>query len=133
MLRMGEELLDLWKIGYYDTSAVDYTNGIRVPYLFQRKSKDSATCFGNTLIAMLAISRCMDMEKVICGYFVGDDSVVYFAKVSESDSIVKRLSEIFNLSTKLIDNEIGYMCSNFLISCEKGVYKYRSQLNALND
>ena len=30
MLRMGEELLDLWKIGYYDTSAVDYTNGIRV-------------------------------------------------------------------------------------------------------
>ena len=64
----------------------------------------------------------MDMEKVICGYFVGDDSVVYFAKVSERDSIVKRLSEIFNLSTKLIDNEIGYMCSNFLISCEKGVY-----------
>jgi hypothetical protein len=31
MLRMGEELLDLWKIGYDDTSAVDYTNGIRVP------------------------------------------------------------------------------------------------------
>ncbi len=29
--------------------------------------------------------------------------------------------ELFNLSAKLIDNKIGYMCSNLLISCERGV------------
>jgi hypothetical protein len=52
---------------------MDFTNGIKAPILFQRKSGDSATCFGNTLIAILAISRCMNMENMICGYFVGDD------------------------------------------------------------
>ncbi len=52
---------------------MDFTNGIKAPILFQRKSEDSATCFGNTLIAILAIIRCMNMENMICGYFVGDD------------------------------------------------------------
>ncbi len=43
MLGMDEEFLDFWKIGHYDTSAEDYSNGIRVPLLCQRKSGDSAT------------------------------------------------------------------------------------------
>ena len=65
---------------------------------------------------MLAIVRSVNLEAMICSYFVGDDSNIFFHRNVNKEDIVRNLSKIFNLSAKLIDKEYAYMCSNFIIS-----------------
>jgi len=120
ILGMDQYLHSLWKLGHFDTTAIDYLNGVIATLMFQRRSGDAATCFGNTLISMLALARCTDLRTVASGYFVGDDSIMFMESRGDLTHIVRALAEIFNLSAKLIDKRHAYFCSNFIIQTYQG-------------
>ena len=110
VLGMDAFLLSIWKLGHFDTSATDFIAGIK-----SRRSGDASTCFANTLISMMAIAHSVELQKMICAYFVGDDSDVVMAADICKDNITRNLSDMFNLSAKLIEKNYAYMCSSFII------------------
>lgn len=116
LLGLDQFFLSIWKIGHYKTSAKDFVNGIVLYIMYQRKSGDTTTCFGNTLISMLALSRSVNLQHLIVALFIGDDSFMIFRDYLEKKHIVRTLSDIFNLSAKMICKEIIYMCSAYIIN-----------------
>nr|QWC36509.1 polyprotein [Bemisia tabaci bromo-like virus 2] len=78
MLGLDSTLLDLWRAGHQTTSAMSFLNGIKAYFLFQRKTGDSTTCFGNTLISMMSLSWVFPEFNFSAAYFVGDDSIFFF-------------------------------------------------------
>jgi hypothetical protein len=122
LLGMDEYLLSIWKTGHFDTSATDFIAGVKAYIMYQRRSGDASTCFANTLISMLAIVRSVNLEALVCTYFVGDDSNVFLHKDVSMEDIMRNLSEIFNLSAKLIEKTYAYMCSNFIIPTHEAYF-----------
>lgn len=122
LLGFDEYLHSLWKVGHYDCNATDFANGIKIWLMYQRKSGDSATCLGNSLVAMIAIAYTSKLKKkdIICGYFIGDDSLLYIRKEIDGEKIVRNLMEVFNLNAKLVKKVYGYMCSMFIIPTMEG-------------
>jgi len=119
-LGMEQYYLTLWRLGHFDTSARDFINGITAMLMFQRRSGDAATCFGNTMISMMTIARSVNLDKLVCANFVGDDSFVALYGKTCKDNIVRTLSEVFNLTAKLIDLHVVYMCSSFIVDTGEG-------------
>jgi hypothetical protein len=97
LLEMDEYLLSIWKTGQFDTSATDFIAGLKAYIMYQRRSGDASTCFANTLISMLAIVRSVNLDALVCAYFVGDSNIFLYKDVKKED-VVRNLSEIFNLS-----------------------------------
>lgn len=116
-LGFEKHLHELWKLGHFDCNAIDFKNGIKAWLMYQRKSGDSATCLGNSLIAMLSIAFATNLKntEIKSGCFMGDDSLLYTLVKIDGNDVVKKLMEVFNLSAKVITKKYGYMCSMFVI------------------
>nr|QWC36511.1 polyprotein [Bemisia tabaci bromo-like virus 3] len=119
MLGLDSTLLDLWRAGHQTTSAMSFLNGIKAYFLFQRKTGDSTTCFGNTLISMMSLSWVFQDLKFFAAYFVGDDSIFFLPAGStaklNATSLIRDLGYVFNLEAKLILQDHAYFCSSFLV------------------
>ena len=120
LLGMDSYLLGLWKLGHKQTKVTDFISGIKAYISYQRKSGDSATAFGNTLITMLSIAYTSRFDRAEAAYFVGDDSLIFLRKSFDHTGMVEKLRNTYNLTAKVILKDVGYFCSMFVIQTEKG-------------
>lgn len=116
MLGMDEILLNSWGTGHESSSATNFLNGIKAYFTYQRKTGDAMTCFGNTLVSMIAMCVCFDLEDAEALYFVGDDSFVFSKDKIPSMEGSENLSKTFNLKGKIIESDHGYFCSYFFVN-----------------
>lgn len=115
-LGLKQNLIEAWRQFHTITSATDYQSGIQAKFLYQRKTGDSFTCFGNTLVSMSALAACFDMKDLICAAFVGDDSLVFFNDLPYVQDGERDLRLMYNLESKVIIEGAPYFCSSFLVS-----------------
>jgi hypothetical protein len=82
---------------------------------FQRKSGDVTTCFGNTLINMMALADCIDLSSAVAFYFVGDDSFIFMLVAIDLQYVTEQLMIGWNFEAKIIENKGFYFCSTFMV------------------
>lgn len=112
-LGFDKELLDLWKSGHESSSGTNFANGIKAFLIYQRKTGDAMTCFGNTMISMVALATVFDIADAEASYFVGDDSFVFSQRDMRAEEGARHLSLFFNLKGKVISSDHGFFCSYF--------------------
>lgn len=118
MLQFGvdPELVALWRYYHEQTVATDFITGLRKRFTYQRKTGDSLTCLGNTLIAMMALANAFDLSALVAASFVGDDSILFFEHLPDVASGEHELRLMFNLDAKIITLGPSYFCSSFIVS-----------------
>lgn len=114
-LGLDEELLQMWGYAHSSTTAMNFLNGIMVMLFYQRKTGDSLTCFGNTLISMVAMASSFDINDFDAAYFVGDDSFLFMNVDVELNRGVENMAKTFNLVGKVISTDHGFFCSLFFV------------------
>nr|QNM37806.1 RNA-dependent RNA polymerase [Frankliniella occidentalis associated virga-like virus 2] len=112
-----EYYLQLWKEAHTHTTLMDRRNGIKAWILYQRKSGDASTFFGNTIYTMAVMAHLYDLRFIIAGFFAGDDNLV-FGKVKFKDKSAECALK-FNLEAKFLYHySYPYFCSKFLIKAD---------------
>nr|WQM60665.1 MAG: ORF1 protein [Riboviria sp.] len=88
---------------------------------YQRKSGDAATWTLNTIIQIAVLNRVFKLYiyvrggKVVC-MFSGDDSLIfYYEEIKDLYTKLCMLQYLYNLEAKLMDYNIPYFCSKFLL------------------
>jgi len=112
-LGLDKELLAIWGDGHESSTAINFANGIKCYFVYQRKTGDAMTCFGNTLISMAAMATVFDLKGSEASYFVGDDSFIFSKDTFQMEEGVRQLSYFFNLKGKVINTNHGFFCSYF--------------------
>lgn len=112
LLGAPEELLHLWFVAHDTTVLHDYTEQVTAFILYQRKSGDASTFFGNTVCLMGVISVLFSMSQIILAYFGGDDSGMFAKSFNDMNTLCANL---FNLESKFFRYTCPYFCSKFLI------------------
>ncbi|UTQ50507.1 MAG: 207 kDa replicase polyprotein (domains: methyltransferase - helicase - RNA-dependent RNA polymerase) [Plant associated tobamo-like virus 1] len=120
LLGMDNYLLGLWRMGHFSVSATDFQAGIKAYFIYQRKSGDSATAFGNSLVSMLSLAYSATFPCVEAAYFVGDDSLIFLDQKYRHTTMPDVLTKTFNLTSKILEMRTGYFCSTFIIQTVKG-------------
>lgn len=77
-LGMPENLLEIWSASHERSRIKDKRNGMYFETEYQRKSGDASTSFGNTLVLMVVLLACYDIDDIILMILAGDDSVIFF-------------------------------------------------------
>nr|QWY93792.1 replicase [Green Sichuan pepper idaeovirus] len=118
LLKFGcdPEFVGLWSTAHRSSSIFDHNVGIGFKTDFQRRTGDAFTYLGNSLVtaAMLAfvISKA-DVEKIRYILIGGDDSLI--CSYEPIAVPLEPLSDIFNMSCKLIQPACPYFASRYLI------------------
>jgi hypothetical protein len=64
---------------------------------------------------MISLARTLELSDLAAAYFVGDDSLIFSALAVNTDNTVLTLSQLFNLSAKVLRMNVGYFCSMFVL------------------
>lgn len=119
-LGLDPDDLELWMLGHYKHSNINYSLGMMVYLRYQRKSGDVTTAFGNTVLNMTALAWCLRLERheVLSAMFLGDDSWMQLQDSPSLRSRVKlcsqRIADEFNGEAKTAFFNYGYFCGYFV-------------------
>jgi len=129
LLGLCNGLLDDWMEAHRMTKVKSTAMGIVLYLLYQRKSGDVTTSFGNSVVNIVALVFCYMITSFVYILFLGDDSLIKMKKhdvISENlRDGPKRMLDLFNLVTKFFLFSYGYFCGyivtklgtrNYLIS-----------------
>nr|WDV81963.1 MAG: polyprotein [Martellivirales sp.] len=118
MRRFGfpEIVLSKWKEAHEQSYIKDYGTGMKVKLNYQRKSGDSMTLLGNTIITMSTLSMVYDLDDAVFGLFVGDDSLIVGKNFCTNMS--RTITGITNIEIKLFRYNSYYFCSRFLLDVD---------------
>jgi hypothetical protein len=122
MFGLNSESAQIWAEGHSSTTLRSWLHGFTVQILFQRKSGDVTTCFGNTIINMMALADCFELTDAAALYFVGDDSFLYLLYATTTEQECMDLMYGWNFEAKVIQNKGVYFCSCFIVH---DGYKFR--------
>jgi len=114
-LGMNEEFLQQWLGGHVECRLRAVAMGLSLHVLYQRKSGDATTSFGNVLLNVLSVSYAYRGTDVIWALFMGDDSVACVRGVAHEADAVSILAEVFNLGAKTYLTDSPYFASNFIL------------------
>jgi len=118
-LGMNGDLLDKWVVGHVECSMRSLSLGMSLHVLYQRKSGDSTTSFGNGLLNLLSVTYAYRGTGVLWAVFMGDDSLVCASVVANISTAARFLAEIFNLGAKTFVTEAPYFASSFLLVSDR--------------
>ncbi|UHM27517.1 MAG: RNA-dependent RNA polymerase [Sanya virga-like virus 1] len=111
---VSEYYVTLWYNAHVRTTMHDIKNGVKLKVLYQRKSGDASTFFGNTTFLMAVISVLFDVRSIDCGVFAGDDSLLIGGDIDHDRN--QLCASLFNLESKFLrDFRFKYFCSKFLL------------------
>nr|QKW94174.1 polyprotein [Varroa jacobsoni virus 4] len=113
-LGMPEFWLHVWMRLHVYTTLVDHQNQFAADVVFQRKSGDAATFFGNTVYLMAMMSKVVDLTDSY-GLFSGDDSLLFNRSVDLCRGVPEKLACNYNMEAKVLTYKSLYFCSKFLI------------------
>lgn len=110
--------IDVWKYAHEYTVLKDFSNGVTLMIMYQRKSGYPSTYVGNTTFLMAVLSLLVNFAYAVIAAFSGDDSFIK-GKNLKSD-YNKLCALLFNLDSKLITYyyKHTYFCSKFIVRTE---------------
>lgn len=110
-----QEYIDTWYYMHEVTTLRSRQHKLSSQVLFQRKSGDAATFFGNTLFLMGVLSVVYEMEEMSAMLFSGDDSVL-IGDGNIDFNYSEEIANYFNLEAKFLRDysRIGF-CSKFIV------------------
>jgi hypothetical protein len=114
-LGMNEEMLAKWLKGHVDCSLRSVSTGLSLHVMYQRKSGDATTAFGNVILNVVSVTYAYASSNVVWAVFMGDDSLLCVSTVGVKDSSVQVLAEVFNLSAKSYVTDSPYFASTFFM------------------
>lgn len=112
-LGLDDRFRKLWFKGHAFTSLTDYHNKVKAFVIYQRKSGDASTYFGNTAILIMMLNWMYDISTCDLALFSGDDSVLIGGRIKED--LADDFAILFNMETKFFRYEYIYFCSKFLL------------------
>jgi hypothetical protein len=112
-LGMNEEMLAKWMKGHVECKIRSVTTGLSLHVMYQRKSGDATTAFGNVILNAVSVTYAYRSTQVVWAVFMGDDSLICANVIGVNDQPVQSLAEIFNLSAKSYITDSPYWASNF--------------------
>ncbi|QIM57886.1 RNA-dependent RNA polymerase [Auricularia heimuer mycovirgavirus 1] len=119
------DLLDMWETGHIFTRIRAFDSGFTLWTMYQRKSGDVTTSFGNTILNMIAVAWCYFKSAVDCwndvifAWFLGDDSTLCvrrgkLGKRALGDG-AQAMADEFNLAAKVEVHDTGYFCGQYIV------------------
>lgn len=114
ILGFPKHLKALWRYCHLITTLWHRSTNFKGTCIYQRKSGDAMTYFGNTLLVMSVIASMYDLSDAYA-MFSGDDSFIFFPTGTEIEDKTESFATLFNLEAKLLHYEWPYFCSKFLI------------------
>ncbi|QKN22637.1 RNA-dependent RNA polymerase [Erysiphe necator associated virga-like virus 4] len=121
-LGMNEQFLQQWEIGHHYSNIRCVSVGLSLHTMYQRKSGDATTAFGNVILNILTVQFAYRGTAVDWALFMGDDSLVCTSKpVVGHEKAVRVFAERFNLIAKYYITESPYFASNFLLLDENAL------------
>jgi len=119
-LGMNREFLEKWVGGHVKCSLRALSMGLSLHVMYQRKSGDATTAFGNVVLSALSVMYAYRGITVQWALFMGDDSLICAAGVACDESAVATLAEVFNLGAKTYVTSYPYFASSFIVVDEIG-------------
>jgi hypothetical protein len=123
LLILGFPPLDAfyWFMSHEFTIIKDRKNRITFRVVYQRKSGDALTFFGNTLIIMCVCCIVFDLSPVLLALFAGDDSLLGFPhKPNDLYDVNSLCAQLFNFESKIFEYSYPSFCSKFLLATPNG-------------
>nr|QED22727.1 RNA-dependent RNA polymerase [Botryosphaeria dothidea tobamo-like virus] len=114
-LGMNADLLKRWVGGHVECSMRAVALGLSLHVMYQRKSGDATTAFGNVLLNILSVIYAYTGTQIIWAVFMGDDSLVCASQVGEEVTAAQTLAEVFNLGAKTYVTDDPYFASCHVI------------------
>jgi hypothetical protein len=114
-LGLNEDMLRRWVDGHVECSIRSVALGLSLHIMYQRKSGDATTAFGNVVLNVLSVTYAYKGTQVAWAVFMGDDSLVCANRVGCPDTAVATLAEVFNLGAKTYQTTAPYYASNFVL------------------
>jgi len=114
-LGMNQEMLSKWVHGHVECSLRSVSVGLSLHVMYQRKSGDATTAFGNVILNVLSVNYAYRGTKVVWAVFMGDDSLVCAKGVVADGQAVQMLAEVFNLIAKFYITDAPYFASTFVV------------------
>nr|QWC36515.1 polyprotein [Bemisia tabaci bromo-like virus 6] len=118
-----------WYSGHVATSLRNFDTGLVTDVAYQRKTGDSSTTLGNTLINMAVISEVLadaGLPAPVAALFLGDDSLLVYEDDTDITTLTpKSVTDItvrYNLMVKMRVSNTGYMCSRLVVPTSTGFY-----------
>jgi len=78
LLGLPEYICNLWITAHTHTQFSNSSVDVSGEILYQRKSGDAATFFGNTIVLMASLCILYDLSETYLCMFAGDDSLLFF-------------------------------------------------------
>nr|AVK59469.1 replicase protein [Hubei virga-like virus 11] len=111
LLGLPDIFIKYWRRAHEYTTIKDRLHGVKADLLYQRKSGDASTFFGNTIVLMVVLCVLFDLTDAY-GVFSGDDSVLWMRDVKDRNDLC---ANIFNLESKFFKYNYSYFCSKYLL------------------
>lgn len=113
-LGLDPELLEVWMDAHWFTKIRSAAVGLTMYVLFQRKSGDVTTSFGNTIVNMLTLFYTFKLTTFVYALFLGDDSLIKVRLAAVDIDVIRsgptRMMDAFNLICKFFVFLYGYFC-----------------------
>nr|ATS94407.1 RNA-dependent RNA polymerase [Podosphaera prunicola tobamo-like virus] len=126
-LGLNPDDLDMWMSGHYKHSNINFSLGLKVNLMYQRKSGDVTTAFLNTVLNMTALVFGLNLgrNELVSAMFLGDDSWLQLKKSSDLRTRVlqcsTRIAVHFNGEAKTAYFNTGYFCGYYILNDAEGV------------
>lgn len=113
----------------WDTKTTSINLGIQISRTYQRNSGMPDTAPFNTLVRLATVADSLahvPAEKIISIAVLGDDLLAHLLRCPEvfdaCDEHPGLLARLYNLTTKIFSNAIGYFCGFYLVHMNHKVY-----------
>lgn len=114
-LGMNNEFLARWVGGHVECSMRSLALALSLHVIYQRKSGDATTAFGNTMLNIVSTAYAHKGTKIVWALYMGDDSLACTLAIAHETDAISILAEVFNLSAKTYVTHSPYFASNFVI------------------
>ncbi|CAA64073.1 2a protein [Olive latent virus 2] len=107
-----------WWFKFHESSYLNDKNlGIAFSVDYQRRTGNTATYFGNTLVTMIMMAEVYELDSLpFCGLFSGDDNLIVTDRPLEGR--VSLFPNMFNMEAKVMRPGQNYMCSKYLCTVD---------------
>lgn len=114
-LGLNVEFVERWIGGHCRCNMRALSLRMSFEVLYQRKSGDATTAFGNVMINLMSVLYAYKSSDVLWGVFMGDDSLMCISNSEPDPRAADILAEVFNLGAKTYCTNSPYFASNFVL------------------
>lgn len=120
-LGLDPYLAEIWNNSHVRSLYTDRSSRFSAIVDFQRRSGDSSTFLGNTIINQAACVAIYNPENIVCGVYAGDDYLLFGHNISYDTAGI--FADLFNFEAKTLATlKYPYFCGKFLLQSGPFIY-----------